>query len=1105
MAAKPITCQLVDSDGNPYSGAKLNVYDAGTTTPRAIYTESSLSTASANPAIADSNGVTVVWVDDAAGDIKIIATNSAESATPHSADNIPIDALTFYPVFTFQGDQTLNTTSSPTFASITLGAVPFSGVVTDPGVDRLMFWDDSDTQVEWLSLGTGLAITGNTLSLDGDLEDISGLTPSDGAVIIGNGSEFVTESGATARTSLGVAIGSDVLAYDANLQAFVGAFTAPTVDGTAGQFLTTDGAGVLTFATPAGAGDILSTASEYATGDLYYLGDLLGSAAAASVVSSLPGSPSAGNIHILDTADGGLAANSVIAYVGGAWRERVPHEGERIFVESTNRAYSYKNAVAARWTFSLDLTDASTGNISAINIGGGNGLSGAISRSAHATDELYWAAIETDYAANGVSGWTLTRSGNRFTLTSDAAGYSYNNTAVFASTTDSVVSNRSAVTHSGQNAAWVPDVPVTTNWWAGEASSPRISSAIGGMITPEMFLPHENPITYMPSAEEDGSDPGIVPDLPSVSGVTDFANAFAQMSSFIREQIGESAFPSSNSDAAVSLAQCAVGFMPGASYYTSGTLNLTDMSSKNLSIFGNGAVIAGGLNGGAVVDFLGSGYLSVSNLGVRGLNKNHPGLGAVAEPEVGALFGRYWFDKVDPNVTLKNFYVWGYFTKAAVANYAVEVFDWVSGRAWNYRPNGDGVFIDQTGDEGQGGLNVASISAFDFDNPRYEPSGYTAANAPDNAGASLASNVMHTLANVELRSGGSSTGAAGGGLRVRGKNAGTPDVGTRSLRLTNCYIVGRGTNNDSAIILHGDMDSVHLDVHVEPKSTVLHAVYFDTSDGNTVINDFYFNDHVAQVGDGTTAVGHVFSKPNDSNTLTINNARVSIPWISGNSTSRLFDPAVDDEIVIVGGDFFIGSNSSNGVLTDFSGLSRFDGDIKTNGNLASITAPTTGDWRIVASDGIKTSYSEVDTTSLKIGGNSFAFVKQTAWTPALSFGGTEITAAGTPGSYATQDGEYTQIGNIVFFRAEIVLTAKGSATGSATISLPLSNTGDNEQVASLGTLGNMSTVNSALTARVAGSSILIYNTGVGGTSQITASNFTASSSIVVSGWYFLSA
>ena len=46
-------------------------------------------------------------------------------------------------------------------------------------------------------------------------------------------------------------IGSAVLAYDANLQAFVTAFTLPTADGTSGQVLTTNGAGVISFATPA--------------------------------------------------------------------------------------------------------------------------------------------------------------------------------------------------------------------------------------------------------------------------------------------------------------------------------------------------------------------------------------------------------------------------------------------------------------------------------------------------------------------------------------------------------------------------------------------------------------------------------------------------------------------------------------------------------------------------------------------------------------------------------------------------------------------------------------------------------------------------------------
>jgi len=54
-------------------------------------------------------------------------------------------------------------------------------------------------------------------------------------------------SASTARTNLGVAIGSNVLAYDANLQAFVTALTLPTSDGTNGQALVTNGSGTVSF------------------------------------------------------------------------------------------------------------------------------------------------------------------------------------------------------------------------------------------------------------------------------------------------------------------------------------------------------------------------------------------------------------------------------------------------------------------------------------------------------------------------------------------------------------------------------------------------------------------------------------------------------------------------------------------------------------------------------------------------------------------------------------------------------------------------------------------------------------------------------------------
>jgi hypothetical protein len=58
-----------------------------------------------------------------------------------------------------------------------------------------------------------------------------------------------------ARTNLGLAIGTDVLAYDANLQGFVNTFALPTADSSANFVLKTDGAGNLGFAA-ASAGDV---------------------------------------------------------------------------------------------------------------------------------------------------------------------------------------------------------------------------------------------------------------------------------------------------------------------------------------------------------------------------------------------------------------------------------------------------------------------------------------------------------------------------------------------------------------------------------------------------------------------------------------------------------------------------------------------------------------------------------------------------------------------------------------------------------------------------------------------------------------------------------
>ena len=54
-----------------------------------------------------------------------------------------------------------------------------------------------------ITAGTGLTKSGNTIAATGGLADIAGLAVTDGGIIVGDGSNFVLESGATARTSLG--------------------------------------------------------------------------------------------------------------------------------------------------------------------------------------------------------------------------------------------------------------------------------------------------------------------------------------------------------------------------------------------------------------------------------------------------------------------------------------------------------------------------------------------------------------------------------------------------------------------------------------------------------------------------------------------------------------------------------------------------------------------------------------------------------------------------------------------------------------------------------------------------------------------------------------
>lgn len=88
VAVETSFVQISNASGVPYSGAKVNVYAAGTTTPLSVYSDSTLMSAAANPIICDADGTHPMrYIATAA--YKVAVTTSAGAAlTSWSKDNI---------------------------------------------------------------------------------------------------------------------------------------------------------------------------------------------------------------------------------------------------------------------------------------------------------------------------------------------------------------------------------------------------------------------------------------------------------------------------------------------------------------------------------------------------------------------------------------------------------------------------------------------------------------------------------------------------------------------------------------------------------------------------------------------------------------------------------------------------------------------------------------------------------------------------------------------------------------------------------------------------------------------------------------------------------
>jgi hypothetical protein len=147
------------------------------------------------------------------GQYKVLVLGGSPSGT-NTITVAPNDAQKFYIVKNNSGESAIFTQGS--------GA----NVTVADGNSAIIYCDGA---------GAGAAVV-----------DITATIPAAGALLAANNLSDVADAG-TARTNLGLAIGTNVLAYDSNLQDFVTAFTLPASDGTSGEALVTNGSGTISF------------------------------------------------------------------------------------------------------------------------------------------------------------------------------------------------------------------------------------------------------------------------------------------------------------------------------------------------------------------------------------------------------------------------------------------------------------------------------------------------------------------------------------------------------------------------------------------------------------------------------------------------------------------------------------------------------------------------------------------------------------------------------------------------------------------------------------------------------------------------------------------
>jgi hypothetical protein len=190
----------------------------------------------------------------------------------------------------------------------------------------------------------------------------------------------------------------------------------------------------------------------------------------------------------------------------------------------------------------------------------------------------------------------------------------------------------------------------------------------------------------------------------------------------------------------------------------------------------------------------------------------------------------------------------------------------------------------------------------------------------------------------------------------------------------------------------------------------------------------------------------------------------------------------------------------------------FDGTTaSTVGGLSLTTAAEAGDVAILAQGtgtdlGISITSKGAGNVTLVTGTGEFIVtgdIESGTYTPELLFGGANVDM-----TYTTQTGSYRRIGNMVFIQVQIVLSAKGSSSGAATIDLPITAAATIPAgVFSVGIMTNVTGLTGSATAWAKESSTNCWlyvwrsDTGIGNSQTLAQTNFSDTSEINISGWY----